>query len=764
MNWTGSLFAAVLQMSLTGSIVILLVCLARLLLKRAPKWISYALWAVVLLRLVCPVAVASTFSLIPQSVSDGKILSDWADDYAGDLQILHPNSPDYDTAVETGGMMVVAGEGEYYVVTGPDGTGEPETVADMVFPILGTVWLIGTAGMLLYGIASAIRLKCRLVGTLPLEDNIRLADGISSPFVWGILFPKIYLPSGLSIEEQRYIILHERCHIRRLDHLTRLLAYIALSVHWFNPLAWLAFVLSGRDMEMSCDEAVVKKLGEGIRADYAASLLRLSTHRGFGYAPLAFGEGDTGGRIRNLSRWKKPAVWVMILAVLFVVILGASLLTNPRPGQDTLQFLGVQDNSWSWNAQFAADFGEQVGSGTIYAEQWSDGEVVRSSPVSFTRYIEELGIQTQFDRENGSVQIQIDTDQYGGSLLTSFQLPEGEQAVGWSFTSYDEGEKITVKPGEERILAALAFDFGEGVQAFDCETLTSEPERLEEADYMVVIRACFDSRQVEPQEQAEASQQPRPVLQLSDVTALAGKGNALSWADFEQYDYTETGSGLYIRVYPIDEMFTLAIGGAGPESEPMYMNLSAKDGTDEVVDIRTGDVEEYIRQHQDNPVVTDCSYSWQLSPVGFSDEAFFQMFGMDSENTGSPAVSAIRFLPVVRLESVEELDTFFREMETELSFDQTAPGLVSFSEAIQEYDQSFFESNDLLLVYAIDGTEECLPGMAYFRRREDALSVGISCSQQSTGGGEGWLVSIAVARSDLEGITGFDARTVWLKR
>ena len=146
MNWTGSLFAAVLQMSLTGSIVILLVCLARLLLKRAPKWISYALWAVVLLRLVCPVAVASTFSLIPQSVSDGKILSDWADDYAGDLQILHPNSPDYDTAVETGGMMVVAGEGEYYVVTGPDGTGEPETVADMVFPILGTVWLIGTAG------------------------------------------------------------------------------------------------------------------------------------------------------------------------------------------------------------------------------------------------------------------------------------------------------------------------------------------------------------------------------------------------------------------------------------------------------------------------------------------------------------------------------------------------------------------------------------------------------------------------------------------
>ena len=248
--------------------------------------------------------------------------------------------------------------------------------------------------------------------------------------------------------------------------------------------------------------------------------------------------------------------------------------------------------------------------------------------------------------------------QYGGSLLTSFQLPEEKQAVGWSFTSFEEGEKIAVQLDTEQILAALAFDMGNGVQVFDCEILTREPERLEQAEYIVVIRACFDSEMEEGQAESETSEQPKPVLQLSDVTALSGKGEALSWADFEQYDCIETGSGLYIRLYPIDEMFTLSIGGAGPESEPMYIYLSAKDGTDEYIDIRTGDVEEYIRQHQDNPVVTDCSYSWQLSPVGFSDEAFFQMFGMDPENTGSPAVSAIRFLPVIRLESVEELDTF----------------------------------------------------------------------------------------------------------
>ena len=762
------LFAAVVQMSLTGSIVILLVCLARLLLKRAPKWISYVLWSVVLFRLLCPMAVASPVSLIPRPVSEGMVLSDWADDYTGDIRIFHQNNDGYDAAIEAGRQPVDSGEGEYYTVTAPDGVSQPETVYRTVFPVLGMIWLAGTVGMLSYAGISALRLRKKLAVSVPAGRNIRLSDDIPSPFVWGILFPKIYLPSGFSSDmsdgELQYILLHEQCHIRRVDHLTRLLAYIALSIHWFNPLVWLAFVLSGRDMEMSCDEAVVGKLGEGIRADYSASLLRMSAHRRFCGGPLAFGEGDTGGRIRNLSRWKRPKVWGIVIAVVFVAILGTCLLTNPRPAQDTIRLLGVEDGSWSWNADFAVDIGRQTGSGRIYAEQWSDGECVKSTPVSFTRYLEQLEVITSFDRENGSVSIQIDTGQYGGSLLTSFQLPEEKQAVGWSFTSFEEGEKIAVQPDTEQILAALAFDMGNGVQVFDCESLTREPERLEQAEYIVVIRACFDSEMEEGQAESETSEQPKPVLQLSDVTALSGKGEALSWADFEQYDCTETGSGLYIRLYPIDEMFTLSIGGAGPESEPMYIYLSAKDGTDEYIDIRTGDVEEYIRQHQDNPVVTDCSYSWQLSPVGFSDEAFFQMFGMDPENTGSPAVSAIRFLPVIRLESVEELDTFFREMETELSFDQTAPGLVSFSEAIQEYDQSFFESNDLLLVYAIDGTEECLPGMAYLRRREDTLSVGISCSQQSAGGGEGWLVSIAVARSELEGITSFDARTVWLIR
>ena len=210
-------------------------------------------------------------------------------------------------------------------------------------------------------------------------------------------------------------------------------------------------------------------------------------------------------------------------------------------------------------------------------------------------------------------------------------------------------------------------------------------------------------------------------------------------------------------------MFTLAIGGAGPEEQPMYINLSANDGTDEYIDIRTDDPEEYIRQHQDNPIVTNCVYDTQISPVGFSGDGFIRMFDMDSENTGSLAISSIRFLPVVKIESVDELDEFILEMEDELSFDQTAPGLRSFSETVQQYDAAFFETKTLLLVYSIDGTEEFMPGVAYVRRKEDTLSIGISYLQSEDDIGndeqDGWLISIAVPTEQLQGITGFDARS-----
>ena len=166
---------------------------------------------------------------------------------------------------------------------------------------------------------------------VPFRKGIYIADDIDTPFVMGIFRPRIYLPAKLEACERKYIIAHERHHIRRGDHIFKALGYLALAVHWFNPFVWVAFVLASRDMEMSCDEAVIGKLGEDVRAEYAASLLNLTTgHRLFTGTPLAFGEGNPTGRVRNLAKWKKPALWVVLICVIVCAVASVCLLTDPN--------------------------------------------------------------------------------------------------------------------------------------------------------------------------------------------------------------------------------------------------------------------------------------------------------------------------------------------------------------------------------------------------------------------------------------------------
>ena len=186
------------------------------------------------------------------------------------------------------------------------------------------------AGMIGYSIVSYHKQKKRLRVAVAVEENVYIADDIDSPFVMGVFKPRIYLPDGLSETERQFILVHERHHIRRMDHMWKLFAFAALVVHWFNPLVWLAFALASRDMEMSCDEAVVRQLGAEVRGDYAATLLSLATgKRFFAGTPLAFDEGNPKGRIKNLAKWKKHALWVTIVLAVVCGVLAVCLLTDP---------------------------------------------------------------------------------------------------------------------------------------------------------------------------------------------------------------------------------------------------------------------------------------------------------------------------------------------------------------------------------------------------------------------------------------------------
>ena len=339
------LFPIVCNMSLTASVVILAVLAVRLLLRRAPKVFAYALWAVVLFRLLCPVSVTSAVSLMGAlgAPAQERTQRTSAVEYVpADIMIRGTapavtQLPQPPLPAETGGAVSDA----------PADTA-PAAVPAMSFNepvfILTLIWLAGMVLLLAYSLVSLLRLRRRLVGAVRLEDNIYLADHIPSPFVMGLFRPKIYLPSTLTETERGYILRHEQYHIRRRDHLVKFLSFLALCIHWFNPLVWAAFVLSGKDMEMSCDEAVVRELGEDIRADYSASLLSLATGRRIvAGMPLAFGEGDTGSRIRNLLNWKRPRPWVM--AVCAVVCVGLIALCAANPG-GTDAADGEENGSW----------------------------------------------------------------------------------------------------------------------------------------------------------------------------------------------------------------------------------------------------------------------------------------------------------------------------------------------------------------------------------------------------------------------------------
>lgn len=337
------IFKSVLNMSLTGSVVICFVLIARLLLRKAPKVFSYAMWAVVLFRLLCPVSFTSAFSLLnltraivsePEAMVTSVEYAPVVDIYQYKLDIseTEQENPIQNYEQPEINLNQSIPENRTESTQTPDAVSQQapaEPVRDPIYYAV-IIWLVGMGVMLIYNIYSYRKLGKKIVGAVRLRNNIYLADHIPSPFVMGILRPKIYLPSALEPSERKYIIAHERYHIRRKDHIVKLLAYAALCVHWFNPLVWVAFAMSGKDMEMSCDEAVIRMYGLKIRADYSASLLRLATgHRIIAGTPLAFGEGDTKGRVLNMAKWKKPKFWVVICAAIVCIGVLVACAMNP---------------------------------------------------------------------------------------------------------------------------------------------------------------------------------------------------------------------------------------------------------------------------------------------------------------------------------------------------------------------------------------------------------------------------------------------------
>ncbi len=308
------LFLKLLNMSINAGWLVLAVLVLRLIFKNAPKFIRCIMWGLVGIRLILPISIESVLSLLPS----GETVPP---------EIVYSATPTIHTGVELINSTVNP------IISGSLAPKIEESVSPMqiILFIATAVWLIGVALMLIYTLLSYMKIRLRVRESILLKENIYICDSIPTPFILGVVKPKLYLPSAISKADAEYVVAHEKAHIKRLDHLWKPLGFLLLTVYWFNPLMWVAFILLCRDIELATDEKVINNSGEDIKKPYSEALINCSAEKRFLSAcPLAFGETGVKGRIKSVLSYKKPAFWIIIVSSIALIVTAVCFLTNPK--------------------------------------------------------------------------------------------------------------------------------------------------------------------------------------------------------------------------------------------------------------------------------------------------------------------------------------------------------------------------------------------------------------------------------------------------
>lgn len=522
-------FSRILNLSISASWMILAVIAVRFAFKNLPKWIRVMLWGFVGIRLLLPFSFESAFSLIPSTQTvPQKVLQFEGAQLSQNAYIDIVTNPIFPQDISA-----------------PIG----QTVDRMQINMINMtfIWIVGIVILLVYTAVSYWRLKHKLNTAILYKDNIFYSENIDTPFVLGLIKPKIYIPFSLQNQNSENVIMHEQSHIIRKDHWWKLLGFLLLTIHWFNPIIWTAYILLCIDIEFACDEKVIRQLDNEQKANYTQSLVECSINRKIISAcPIAFGEIGVKERVKAVMNYKKPAFWVVILGAVVCVVIAAGFLTNPISYGDYFSLADSESPANQNRLLYEINIGDSVKSGKIYVEQWVDGNCVKSSPVNMTKYADSIEILMSERYENNvsvGTDVQIETNQYGGSLITYFPYPENLNIVGWGFNGYELDEKVKISADEEVILAAKVFDTGEGVRIFTCETLINDPERIQNANCMIVVRAVFSSDDMGVSGQEQTSS---PIIEIPNPNETVHHG-----LNAEIVEIDENNNILYVK--DIDE-------------------------------------------------------------------------------------------------------------------------------------------------------------------------------------------------------------------
>ena len=643
------LFLKIINMSISASWLVLAVLLLRFALKKAPKWVNVLLWGIVAVRLAFPFSIESALSLIPS-----------AETVPMDIEMAV--QPTINSGVPVINSMVNPMLSSF---APPQDVLTSANPLQIWIPILSVVWVVGVVTLLLYTVVSYWRLRRKVSEAVILRDNIFQSENVASPFVLGLFRPRIYLPYNMDGQDLSHVVAHEQAHIRRRDHWWKPLGFLLLTIHWFNPLMWLAYVLLCRDIELACDEKVIKELGNEQRADYTQALVACSVNRRMIAAcPLAFGEVGVKERVKSVMNYKKPAFWVVVLAVIACVIVAVCFLTNPKQDSYTLRIVVpagsteeiVYQEDFAYSDEEISPTGNKI---TISSgEGLGDTEVVLK-PIEVK---EENAYEPTYLTPGMPIEMDVEKGAWF-KVGVNIQNPADKDII-----VYVKVEGVKVRISDEIIPNSITFE-AEVLEVRDGYFLVKpEPSwAINSADQIEVPMKNMDPA-LEPQVgdtieivcsgeiletyparlskvygikvAAETSK-----LSLNDVIMLSQYGYDLSWSDFDDFEYIETGSGLYIRVYEINEMYELWIGGSWIDEDPMYIYLALADDLDTRIDIRDGGVTEFIGTDHSEALLNSAIYDAIINcnrsekNLGLYHCASFVMLGKE-EISGTPVAGS----------------------------------------------------------------------------------------------------------------------------
>ncbi len=507
------IFLEILNMSITAGCVILAVLAVRLLIRRLPKIYSYILWIIVGFRLLCPISFSSAFSFFNLDLFDGM---------AKEQELSYVTDAESGRAGQTDPAMI---DSEKMAAAAIENSGVKEAVSDaaegvtamelrkLLPRIAAVIWVLGIGLLLIYTIAVLIRVKKKVATAVLLQGNVFECEGIYSPFVFGFLNPKIYIPFHLQEEEQKYILGHEKYHIQRKDHLVKAAAYLMAVVYWFHPLVWLSYYFMCQDMEMSCDEKVIRRLGNDVKQDYSRLLLSFATGKRQLAGPLQFGESNAGKRIKNVLKYKKAGIAAASLVVVLAAILCLVFATDGK-SRNSLRVTRTDEMPvlsslipMEESVQHIYTLEDNIKSYLVYADIYYAGvyggrEIIACHDVSndHENFDPMTSINITSENSETKVLIMYNTDVI--SRTGTFSIPE-EAAMWAADVLWDDGKKREIVPEQPYIYEAKYIG-GNGtkhLECFRCENLnkasTEEWDRCIDQECTTILLSFVFSEKLE---------------------------------------------------------------------------------------------------------------------------------------------------------------------------------------------------------------------------------------------------------------------------